>query len=129
MKTLMSMFLVLALSVAAMATQSDNQSKPNDQSQSSASQSQPSSSQGQDTASQRQGASSQDQSSSGGSTTMSGKVSNDGKSFTNDKDSKTYHVSNPDALSGHEGQHVVILVRADPDTGVIHITQLQTPQQ
>jgi hypothetical protein len=37
-------------------------------------------------------------------------------------------VNNPDALAGHEGQHVVVLVHVDPDTGTIHITQLEPPQ-
>ena len=60
---------------------------------------------------------------------MSGNVSSNGKTFTNDKDSKDYKVDNPDALKGHEGQHVAIIVHVDPDTGVIHIMQVEAPPQ
>jgi hypothetical protein len=130
MKTVMSVFLALALSAAVIA-HSSSQSTPSGQSQSgsqnqgSANQNQNSS--GQSNSDQNQATSTQSSSSSSG-TKMAGKVSSDGKSFTNDSDSKTYRVDNPDALSGHEGQHVAIIVRADPDTGTIHITQLQLPQ-
>src|SRR6202046_1041856 len=37
---------------------------------------------------------------------MSGKVSSDGKSFTNDVDSKKYQVNNPDALKDYEYQQL-----------------------
>jgi hypothetical protein len=60
---------------------------------------------------------------------MSGNVSSNGKTFTNDKDSKNYKVDNPDALQGHEGQHVAVIVHVDPDTGVIHIIQVEAPPQ
>jgi hypothetical protein len=100
-----------------MARQSD-QTKPSDQS---------SASQSQGSASQDQNSQNQATSTGNGDTRMAGKVSSDDKSFTNDSNGKTYTVSNPDALSGHEGQHIVVLVRADPDTGTIHITQLALP--
>jgi cytoskeletal protein RodZ len=60
---------------------------------------------------------------------MSGNVSSNGETFTNDKDSKDYKVDNPDALKGHEGQHVAIIVHVVPDTGVIHIMQVEVPPQ
>ncbi len=60
---------------------------------------------------------------------MSGTVSKDAKSFSNDKDNKTYSVDNPDALQGHEGQHVAIVVHVDPDNNVIHIIQLEPPNR
>jgi hypothetical protein len=60
---------------------------------------------------------------------MSGKVSADDKTFVNDNDSKSYNVSNPDALKGHEGQHVALVVHVDPDTGDLHITQVEMPPQ
>jgi len=60
---------------------------------------------------------------------MAGNVSSNGKTFTNDKDSKDYKVDNPDALKGHEGQHVAVIVHVDPDTGVIHIMQVEAPPQ
>ena len=60
---------------------------------------------------------------------MAGSVSANGKNFTNDKDNKSYKVDNPDALKGHEGQHVDIVVHVDPDTGVLHIMQVALPDQ
>jgi pentapeptide MXKDX repeat protein len=39
---------------------------------------------------------------------VSGKVSDDGKMFASDKDNKTWTVSNPEALKGHEGHHVTV---------------------
>lgn len=60
---------------------------------------------------------------------MSGKVSADDKSFVSDKDSKSYTVDNPDALKGHEGQHVALVFHVDPDTGDIQVTQIEMPQQ
>ena len=58
---------------------------------------------------------------------MSGKVSSNGKTFTDDS-GNAHAVSNPDALQNYEDQHVVILVRTDPDTGNITITAVQPPQ-
>jgi hypothetical protein len=113
MKILFSILLTLALTVAVLAQSQDTSGQSSGQS--SASQSQ-SGSQGQ--AGQNQN-----------SQSMTGKVSKDRKSFTSDKDSKTYAVSNPDALQGQEGQHVSILVAVDPDTNTIHIVQLQAPPQ
>jgi hypothetical protein len=59
---------------------------------------------------------------------MSGTVSKDGKSFTNDADNKKYKVSNPDALQGHEGQQVSLILAIDPDTNTVHIIQVGGPQ-
>jgi hypothetical protein len=60
---------------------------------------------------------------------MSGNVSSNGKNFVNDKNNKKYKVDNPDALKGHEGQHVAIIVHVDPDTGDLHIMQVEVPDQ
>lgn len=60
---------------------------------------------------------------------MSGNVSSNGKNFVNDKDGKKYKVDNPDALKDHEGQHVAIIVHVDPDTGDLHIMQVEVPDQ
>ena len=60
---------------------------------------------------------------------MLGNVSSNGKTFTSDKNNKDYKVDNPDALKGHEGQHVAVIVHVDPDTGVIHIMQVEAPPQ
>jgi Ni/Co efflux regulator RcnB len=59
---------------------------------------------------------------------MSGKVSSNGKTFTNDADSKKYQVNNPDALKDYENQHVAVIVAVDPDTGALHIIHVETPQ-
>jgi uncharacterized protein YxeA len=71
----------------------------------------------------------QNQANANGSQNMSGRVSSSGKNFTNDKDSKSYKVDNPEALKGHEGEHVAVIVHVDPDTGVIHILQTAVPDQ
>jgi mRNA-degrading endonuclease RelE of RelBE toxin-antitoxin system len=60
---------------------------------------------------------------------MSGTVSQNGKKFTNDKNNKTYTVDNPDALKGHEGEHVGLIIQVDPDNNVIHVIQVEAPQQ
>ena len=46
---------------------------------------------------------------------MSAKVSNGGKTFTNDSDSKSYNVSNPEALKDYENQEFQVHL----DTGQI----------
>jgi hypothetical protein len=60
---------------------------------------------------------------------MSGKVSSNGKTFTDDADSKKYQVNNPDELKDYEDQHVAVIVAVDPDTGDLHIIQVEVPQQ
>jgi len=45
---------------------------------------------------------------------VSGKVSHDRKSFTSDKDNKTYKVNNPDSLKGYEDQQVALIIQMDP---------------
>jgi type IV secretory pathway TrbL component len=118
MKILFSVLLTLALAVAVLA-QSQDTSGQSSSSQSSTSQSGQSQS----------GQASQGQSGQGQNQSMTGKVSKDRKSFTSDKDNKTYTVGNPDALQGQEGQHVSMLVAVDPDTNTIHIVQLEAPPQ
>ena len=53
--------------------------------------------------------------------TISGKVSDDGKTFVNDKDSKTWTVSNPDALKGHEGHQVSVTANVNADKNEVTI--------
>ena len=60
---------------------------------------------------------------------MSGKVSNNGKTFTNDQDSKKYTVDNPSALDGQQDQHVNLVVAVDPDSGTIHVIHVLAPPQ
>src|SRR5436853_6772849 len=72
---------------------------------------------------------SQSKASTSNSKTMSGTVSHDRKTFTNDKNNKSYTVDNPDALQGQQDQHVALIVNVDPDTNTIHILQLEAPPQ
>jgi hypothetical protein len=109
MKKLTLAFLALTLALwlvagpQASAQQSDNQQKQTDQNQ--------------------------NQANAKAKQNMSGKVSSNGKNFVNDNDNKNYKVDNPDALQGHEGQHVAVIVHVDPDTGVLHIMQVEVPDQ
>jgi hypothetical protein len=116
MKKLLAVLAVFALSLAVMARPQSG-SQPSDQSSPSQSQTKPSD-QGQSNTS----------SATGQGQKMTGTVSKDGKSFTSDSDSKKYKVSNPDALQGHEGQQVSLILAVDPDTNTIHIIQVGGPQ-
>ena len=66
-----------------------------------------------------------------GNQTMQGKVSKDAKTLTTDNDSQKHNVNNPDALKDYEDQDVAVIVHVDPDTGTIHIIQVEPapPQQ
>src|SRR5215471_107807 len=46
---------------------------------------------------------------------IAGTVGNDGKTLVADKDGKSWKVSNPDALKGHEGHHVRVKAHVDAD--------------
>ena len=115
MKTLILVVLAFVLSLPSIAWAQDN-------SQSGQGQMNPQSGQPSSQTSQT------NQNTQGGQN-MSGTVSRDRKTFTSDKDSKSYRVNNPQALKGYEGQHVAVLVSMDPDTGDIHITQIEAPPQ
>src|SRR2546423_3436093 len=56
---------------------------------------------------------------------LSGKVSEDGKMFVSDKDNKTWTISNPEALKGHEGHHVTIKAHADAAKSEIQVTSVK----
>ena len=71
----------------------------------------------------------QSQTSTNGNQNMSGKVSHDRKTLTNDKDDKRYTVDNPEALQGEQDQQVALIVHVDPDNNVIHVIQVEPPQQ
>jgi hypothetical protein len=64
-----------------------------------------------------------------GNQNMSGTVGHDRKTVTNDKNDKRYKVDNPEALQGQEDQHVALIVHFDPDNNVIHVIQVEPPQQ
>lgn len=46
-------------------------------------------------------------------TSISGKVGSDGKTFTADKDNKTWIVGNPEALTGTDGRHIQVRAHMD----------------
>jgi pectin methylesterase-like acyl-CoA thioesterase len=104
MKTLVVSVAVLALSLPIMAVAQDATKQNDNQTQ-------------------------QNQANAKNNKNMSGKVSSDGKTFTNDVDSKKYKVNNPSALQDYEDQHVAVVVAVDPDTGDLHIIQVAVPQQ
>ena len=104
MKTLVVSVAVLALSLPIMAVAQDATKQNDNQTQ-------------------------QNQANAKNNKNMSGKVSSDGKTFTNDVDSKKYKVNNPSALQDYEDQHVAVIVAVDPDTGDLHIIQVAVPQQ
>ena len=112
MKILVSILLALALSLVAFSQAPD--------------QSSPQGSQATTQGSQGQAAPPAD---SGKNKNMSGTVSQDGKTFKNDADSKSYKIDNPEALKGKENQHLAIVVAVYPDTNTVHIIKLEAPQQ
>lgn len=120
MKSL-SMCVVLTMAMAAWCYAYQQQSGGQSQNQNSAQ----SSSSGESA----QGNQSTSNQNATGNKTMVGKVNSDGKKFTNSSDSKSYGVDNPDALQSSEGQNVALLVHVDPDTGTIHVIQLEPTQE
>jgi hypothetical protein len=56
---------------------------------------------------------------------ITGKISDDGKMFVSDKDSKSWTISNPDAVKGHEGHHVTLQAHADADKNEVHVVSLK----
>jgi pentapeptide MXKDX repeat protein len=56
---------------------------------------------------------------------VKGKISADGKSFVSDKDSKSWTISNPDAVKGHEGHHVALTAHVYADKGEVHVVSLK----
>jgi pentapeptide MXKDX repeat protein len=53
-----------------------------------------------------------------------GKISDDGKSFVSD-DGKTWKISNPDAVKGHEGHHVTLTAHVYADKMEVHVMSLK----
>jgi hypothetical protein len=56
---------------------------------------------------------------------VTGKVSDDGKAFVSDSDSKSWTITNPDAVKGHEGHHVTLTAHVDPDKNEVHVMSLK----
>ena len=55
---------------------------------------------------------------------LSGKLSDDGKTFT-DKDGKSWTVSNPEALKGHEGHEVTLKAHLDADKNEVRVVSVK----
>jgi hypothetical protein len=58
-------------------------------------------------------------------THVTGKISDDGKTFVNDKDGKSWTISNPEAVKGHEGHHVTLKARVDADKDTVDVVSLK----
>jgi hypothetical protein len=56
---------------------------------------------------------------------LKGKISDDGKSFTSDKDGKSWTIENPDAVKGHEGHDVRVRAHVDTANNSIHVMSLK----
>jgi hypothetical protein len=56
---------------------------------------------------------------------VTGKVSDDGKTFLGDTDSKTWTIENPDAVKGHEGHHVTLTAQCNADKSEVHVMSLK----
>ena len=56
---------------------------------------------------------------------LKGKISDDGKSFTTDKDNKSYTIENSDAVKGHEGHDVRLSGHVDTSANSIHVTSVK----
>jgi hypothetical protein len=61
----------------------------------------------------------------GKATRVTGKISADGKTFVSDSDSKSWTISNPDAVKGHEGHHVTLKAHINADKNEVHVVSLK----
>jgi len=59
------------------------------------------------------------------STKVTGKISDDGKSFVSDSDSKSWNIANPAAVKGHEGHHVTLTAHVNADKNEVHVVSLK----
>lgn len=56
---------------------------------------------------------------------VGGKISDDGKTFVSDKDGKSWTISNPEAVKGHEGHHVTLKAHVYADKNEVHVMSLK----
>ena len=56
---------------------------------------------------------------------ITGTISDDGKMFVSDKDGKSWTISNPDAVKGHEGHHVTLQAHVDANKNEVHVVSLK----
>jgi hypothetical protein len=54
-----------------------------------------------------------------------GKISDDGKTFVSDKDGKSWTISNPEAVKGHEGHHVILKAHVSANTDSVEVVSLK----
>jgi hypothetical protein len=57
--------------------------------------------------------------------TLSGKIGDDGKTFVSDKDNKSWTISNPEAVKGHEGHEVKLHAHEDTAKNELHVTSVK----
>ena len=56
---------------------------------------------------------------------VTGKVSDDGKTFVTDTDSKSWTITNPEAVKGHEGHHVTLTAHVNTDKNEVRVMSLK----
>jgi hypothetical protein len=56
---------------------------------------------------------------------LSGKVGDGGRTFVSDKDGKSWTISNPEAVKGHEGHEVKIKAHENAATNELQVTSLK----
>ena len=56
---------------------------------------------------------------------VTGTISEDGKTFVSDKDSKSWTIQNPDAVKGHETHHVTLTAHVYADKMEVHVMSLK----
>ena len=60
----------------------------------------------------------------GKAVSVSGKIGDDGKTFV-DKDGKTWSITNPEAVKGHEGHEVTLKGHVDAAKNEVHVVSLK----
>ena len=56
---------------------------------------------------------------------VTGTISETGKTFVSESDSKSWTIINPDAVKGHEGHHVILTANVDADKNEIRVVSLK----
>jgi hypothetical protein len=60
---------------------------------------------------------------------LRGKISNTGQTFVTDGDGNSWTILNPDAVKGHEGQHVILTANVDADQREVTVASLKVLKQ
>ena len=55
---------------------------------------------------------------------VTGTISETGKTFVSESDSKSWTIINPDAVKGHEGHHVTLTAHVYADKNQVHVMSL-----